>query len=160
MSGYAEVISETGGGDGLRPPQDRLGSPSSVAQTATLVMDRPRPGVLVVHLRAAVDHPSCGVFEGRIVDELGREATCRVVVDLHDVTLLSAAALGMLMRLRRLTWRRDMRLVLVGASHHAVHQPLQAAGVLPLFDTRPTVLHALPAPVADTRMSGRNEVGR
>jgi len=113
-------------------------------------MARPCSGVLVVYLRAAVGEPGCEVLEGRIADELAREATCRVVVDLHDVTVLSAAALGMLVRLRRLTWLRDMRLVLVGAGHHAVHLPLQAAGVLPLVDTRPTVRSALPAAVAET----------
>jgi anti-anti-sigma factor len=143
-----------------RPGPTRAELSGDATQAATLVVDRPGSGVLVLCLQAALDQPSCEALEARIEDELAREATCRLVVDLHAVTLLSAAAVRMLVRLRRLAWLRDMRLVLVGASHHAVHVPLHTAGVLPLFDTRPTVLHALPTPaMSATRPNGRNGTG-
>jgi anti-anti-sigma factor len=132
------------------PPDSELGSWRGATRPPALDTSRPCNGVLVLCLHAAVDQPCCQVLQSRIEDELRREPTCRVIVDLHDVTLLSAAAIGMLLHLRRLTWRRDMRLVLAGASHHAVHLPLHTAGVLPLFDTRPTVQHALPTSLMST----------
>jgi anti-anti-sigma factor len=129
-----------------RPTPDRLtGGAPGPARPAT-TRERPSTGVLVVHLHVDLDHLTCELVQAQVEAELARTPTCRLILDLTDADALAAAGIRMLLHLWRLCRHRDITLVLVGTGHHGVHVPLRCSGVLPLFDTRPSVFHALPAP--------------
>ena len=83
--------------------------------------------------------------------ELTVGSVSRLVLDLSRVTLLPSPALDLLRRLRRRCRVDDRHLVLVGTGHPAVHRPLRISGLLPLFDTRPTVASVLPGTHAPVR---------
>jgi anti-anti-sigma factor len=129
-----------------RPTPDQVTDGASGFSRPTTTMERPSTGVLVVHLHVDLDHLTCDLVQAQVEDELARTLTCRLILDLTDADLLAAAGIRMLLHLRRLCRHRDITLVLVGTGHHGVHVPLRCSGVLPLFDTRPSVDHALPAP--------------
>jgi anti-anti-sigma factor len=76
-------------------------------------------------------------------EELTAARISRVVLDLSRVTLLASPALDLLRRLRRRCRVDGGHLVLVGTGHPAVHRPLRITGLLPLFDTRPTLQSVL-----------------
>jgi anti-anti-sigma factor len=96
----------------------------------------------------------------RLPEEIGgalsRSRPCRLVLDLSRVTELPPAAVTVLRQLRRRCRAQDVRLVLVGAGHQPIHRPLRLTGLLSLFDTRPTVEHAL---AGATAMAGRRRTG-
>jgi anti-anti-sigma factor len=69
-----------------------------------------------------------------------------LLVDLGRVTLLGSAAMGLLLELHRRSRVENRHLVLVATGCPAVHRPLRISGLLPLFDTRPTVQSALHRP--------------
>lgn len=63
----------------------------------------------------------------------------RLVLDLSGVLLLDTAALDLLLRLRRRCRLGAVHLLLVGTARPPVNRPLRTTGLLPLFDTRPTI---------------------
>jgi anti-anti-sigma factor len=67
----------------------------------------------------------------------------RVVLDLTDVTFMSAAALHVLLDLHRRARAEGFRVILVGAVRREVERTLSLAGVYKLFDFRPTVAAAV-----------------
>lgn len=123
----------------------------------TVEAEEPAPRTLLLRVRGELD--TAHVMELRTVldDELGEGEFSRVVVDLSRVVLLDTAALRTLHDLRRRCRSQNMQLVLVGTANPTVHRPLRIIGLLPLFDTRPTVQAALrghtssSAGIADTR---------
>jgi anti-anti-sigma factor len=109
----------------------------------TVEAEEPAPRTLLLRVRGELD--TAHVMELRTVldDELGEGEFSRIVVDLSRVVLLDTAALRTLHDLRRRCRSQNMQLVLVGTANPAVHRPLRITGLLPLFDTRPTVQAAL-----------------
>jgi anti-anti-sigma factor len=109
----------------------------------TVEAEEAAPRTLLLRVRGELD--TAHVMELRTVldDELGEGGFSRIVVDLSRVTLVDTAALRALQDLRRRCRSQNMQLVLVGTANPAVHRPLRITGLLPLFDTRPTVQAAL-----------------
>ena len=90
-----------------------------------------------------ITEPTLELLRATLDEELGADRTARVVLDLSHVTLFPSPAVDLLRRLRRRCRTDGAHLVLVGTGHPAVHRPLRISGMLPLFDTRPTVQSVL-----------------
>lgn len=108
---------------------------------AEVRFDAPADWILVVRVRGELDIVSVPLLRTALHARLTRP--CRVVLDLAGVTLLTSAALTLLLELHHDTRESDRHLVLTGAGHRAVHRPLRMAGLLGLFDTRRGIEHAL-----------------
>jgi anti-anti-sigma factor len=106
-------------------------------------VEEPAPRTLLVRVRGDLDTATTERLRAALDDELAGTAVSRLVLDLSRVTLLPSPALDLLRRLRRRCRVDDRHLVLVGTGHPAVHRPLRITGLLPLFDTRPTVQSVL-----------------
>lgn len=106
-------------------------------------VEEPAPRTLLVKVRGDLDEPTLGLLRATLDEELADAAFPRVVLDLSRVTLLPPPAVELLRALRRRCRQADGHLVLVGTGHPAVHRPLRISGLLPLFDTRPTVQSVL-----------------
>lgn len=113
----------------------------------------PAPHTLLVTVRGALDDRSTARLHGILAAELTATRYSRVVLDLSEVTLLTAPALDLLRRLRRRCRVEGGHLILVGTGHPAVHRPLRISGVLPLFDARPTVRSVLHAGRGEQRVT-------
>ncbi|MGI9002792.1 MAG: STAS domain-containing protein [Pseudonocardia sp.] len=122
-------VSTNGRGDGL-PGFD-------------VVVEEPVPWMLLVRVRGALDATTVLKLREIVDGRLTWSRPCRLVIELSDVTLLSSAGLDFLRHLHRRSRAEDVHLMLVGAGNRAVHRPLRLTGLLALFDTRPTVAHAL-----------------
>ena len=109
----------------------------------TVEAEEPAPRTLLLRLRGDLDTAGAARLTAALDDELAHGGFSRILVDLSRVTLLATAALTVLQQLRRRCRTQQMHLVLVGAGHPAVHRPLRIAGLLPLFDIRPTLQAAL-----------------
>ena len=108
------------------------------------------PQTLLLRVRGELDETVSAELADRCRRGTSRIQFRRILVDLSRVTLLGSAALHALQQLRRRCRVQNIRLVLIGAGHPAVHHPLRIAGLLPLFDTRPTVHAALHSPAGST----------
>lgn len=108
------------------------------------------PQTLLVRVRGELDETVSAELATVVDEELREDSFARILVDLSRVTLLGSAALHALQQLRRRCRVQNIRLVLIGAGHPAVHRPLRITGLLPLFDTRPTVHAALHSPAGST----------
>jgi anti-anti-sigma factor len=117
-----------------------------VNRVTPVEVDSPVPWVVVARVSGDMDESLAARLVSEVEAELARRRPCRLVLDLGGVTGLSQGALGGLRRLHRRCRTDDVRLVLVGAAHPAVHRPLRLSGLLTLFETLPTVEHALPHP--------------
>jgi anti-anti-sigma factor len=105
--------------------------------------DQPAEWILVVRVLGELDFVTVPLLRSALDAQRRRTRPCRVVLDLAGVTLLSSAALTLLLELHHDTRACDQHLVLAGAGHRAVHRPLRVTGLLALFDTVPAVEHAL-----------------
>jgi anti-anti-sigma factor len=113
--------------------------------------EEPAPRTLLLRVRGELDEAG-GIKLGTVLDEeLADHGFSRILLDLSRVTLLATAGLSVLQRVRRLCRAQGMHLLLVGTAHPAVHRPLRVTGLLPLFDTRPTVQAALCGPDSPAR---------
>ena len=110
-------------------------------------VEEPAPRTLLVTVGGDLDGSTLTLLRLTLDEKLGDPRFARVVLDLSRVTSLPAPAVDLLRRLRRRCRVAHGHLVLVGTGHPAVHRPLRISGLLPLFDTRPTVGSALPVPV-------------
>ena len=109
----------------------------------TVEVEEPAPRTVLVRVRGALDEEWTARRRVVLDDTLAGTTVSRLVLDLTGVTLLASPALDLLRRLRRRCRVDDRHLVLVGTGHPAVHRPLRISGLLPLFDTRPTVQSVL-----------------
>jgi anti-anti-sigma factor len=122
----------------------------------TVEAEQPAPRTLLLRVRGELDQATTVNLDTVLDNELGEPGVSRILVDLSRVTLLGTAALRTLQQLRRRCRLQNTHLVLVGTGHPAVHRPLRITGLLPLFDTRPTVqaalhqtaLHGHPSPIS------------
>ena len=106
-------------------------------------VEEPAPRTLLVKVRGDLDEPILKLLRRTLDEELGAARFARVVLDQSRVPLLPSPAGDLLRRLRRRCQIDEGHLVLVGTGHPAVHRPLRISGLLPLFDTRPTVQSVL-----------------
>jgi anti-anti-sigma factor len=106
-------------------------------------VEEPAPYTLLVKVRGDLDDPTLALLRTTLDEELGTARFARVVLDLSRVTLLPSPSVDLLRRLRRRCQTDGGHLVLVGTGHPAVHRPLRISGLLPLFDTRPTLQSVL-----------------
>lgn len=113
------------------------------APVASARFDAPAHWILVVRIAGELDIATVPQLRTVLNEHLGWSRPCRLVLDLTGVTLLSSAALTLLLELHYCTRHHDEHLILVAAGHRAVHRPLRLTGLLALFDTRPTLDQAL-----------------
>lgn len=109
----------------------------------TVEAEEAAPRTLLVRLRGELDAAGADRLSAVLDDELAHGGFSRILVDLTRVTLLATATLTVLGTLRRRCRTQNMHLVLIGAGRPPVHRPLHTAGLLPLFDIRPTLQSAL-----------------
>jgi anti-sigma B factor antagonist len=98
---------------------------------------------LLVRVRGDLDAEAAAQLHAELTRELAELPASLLLFDLGRVTLLGSAALRLLLELRRRCRADDRHLILVGTACPAVHRPLRVSGLLPLFDTRPTIQAAL-----------------
>ena len=118
-------------------------SPDTVESASSVEAEEPAPRTLLLRIRdefGAATHTQLADLLGA---ELDGPRISRILLDLSEVTALPPDGLRALRALRRRCRVENRHLVLVGAAHPAVHRPLRTSGLLPLFDTRPTVQTAL-----------------
>jgi anti-anti-sigma factor len=108
-------------------------------QVVDVEIEWPLPRTVVVRPGRELDDAAAEALEHVLQRQLAGSTPCRLVLDLNQVEVLGAAALDLLLRLRRQCRMHDIHLVLVGTGRAPVNRPLRDSGLLPLFDTRPTV---------------------
>ena len=105
--------------------------------------DQPAEWILVVRVLGELDGVTVPPLRRALDAQRRRTRPCRLVLDLAGVSLLSSAALTLLLELHHDTRDKDQHLILAGTGHRAVHRPLRVTGLLALFDTCPAVENAL-----------------
>jgi len=120
-----------------------FGRVSSDATVASVHIHEPAEWILVVRVIGELDIATVPQLRTVLRRHLEWLQPCRLVLDLAGVTLLSSAALTLLLELHHHTRDHDQHLILAGAGHRAVHPPLRTSGLLALFDTRPSTEQAL-----------------
>lgn len=119
-------------------------APSDDVETLpTVEAEEPAPRTLLLRVRGDLDAVAGDQLATTVDEELVGDGFSRIIVDLSRVTLLATAALTVLQQLRWRCRTQRMHLVLVGTGRPEVHRPLRHSGLLPLFDTRPTLQAAL-----------------
>jgi anti-anti-sigma factor len=109
----------------------------------SVTYSHPAEGVLLIVACGELDSAGAGQVR-TLCDQLLEASSCRrVIVNLTGVHMVSRAGVELLMELHRRSRSVGFVLILVGSSCPSVERPLQQAGVLPLFVTRPTVNYAL-----------------
>ena len=118
---------------------------SATRERAQLVLEvsEPAPAVVLVQVAGELNADGAETLRAVLSEHLTHPAPCRLLVDLSQVDDLPQEGLDLLLALHRRCRIVDTHLLLVGAGHRAVHQPLRISGLLPLFDMRPTVPSAL-----------------
>ena len=104
------------------------------------------PRTLLVEVRGELDGAATEQLRAELDRKMAETRVPVLLVDLSHVTLLSSAAMRLLLELHRRCRVEDRHLVLVGTGRPAVNRPLRIAGLLPLFHTRLTVESALRRP--------------
>jgi anti-anti-sigma factor len=132
-----------------QPSGYRLLHPDSPA--AWVRFDEPAEWILVVRVLGELDVVTVPPLRAALHARLRGNRPCRLVLDLSGVTLLASAALTMLLELHHDARAGERHVVLAGTGHRAVHRPLRVTGLLTLFDTRPSVEHALRGSTASRR---------
>jgi anti-sigma B factor antagonist len=109
-----------------------------------LTVERPAIGVCVVTVDGELD-----MFTAPLLEAYLREQLCtnpsHLIVDLQPVCFLGSSGLNCLMRAREGAQTTATQLHLAGLVTRAVARPLQVSQLLELFNTYPTLTHALTA---------------
>ncbi|MGH3786752.1 MAG: STAS domain-containing protein [Pseudonocardiaceae bacterium] len=134
-----------------RDPSDGpAGSPTpsarhTPAELLGLTVQRPAPGVCVVTVDGELDMLTAPLLEACIREQLAATPT-HLVLDLQPTRFMGSSGLTCLLKARDLASQiPGLQLHLTGLATRAVARPLQVTGLLGLFDTYPTVGHALAA---------------
>lgn len=106
-----------------------------------LSVTRPAPGLLVVEMAGELDSLTAATLRDYLHEQL-RTWPAHLVVDLAAVTFMGSAALAILLQCSA-QLPRGSTLHLTGTVRRAVHRPLKATGLLPLFNTYLTLVDAL-----------------
>lgn len=111
-----------------------------------LRLHAPTPDVVIMRVSGTVDRRAARLLAELASKQLNRAP--HVVIDLGDVSVLSARGVAVLLTLHQEAMARGTDLRIVGAEHDAVHRPLQATGftqLLSLDSTADAVIASLPA---------------
>jgi anti-anti-sigma factor len=120
-----------------------------------LEIEEAAPRTLLVRVRGDLDAGATARMRAELDEELTGAAIVRVLIDLSRVTLVGQEALRLLLHLHRRCRAENAHLVLIGTARPEVNRPLRTSGLLPLFDTRPSVQAALYQPYPAPPVSGR-----
>jgi anti-anti-sigma factor len=124
-----------------------------VGNSPTIVLVEAAPGTLLVEVRGDLDGEATEQLRAELDRKTAETPASLLLVDLSRVTLLSSAAMRLLLELHRRCRIEGRHLVLVGTGRPAVNRPLRISGLLPLFNTRLTVQSALHRPGGRSRAS-------
>jgi anti-anti-sigma factor len=129
--------------------------PDDLDPLPALEIEEAAPQTLLVRVRGDLDADATARMHVELDEELTDAAIARVLVDLSRVTLVGQEALRLLRHLHRRCRVENAHLVLIGTARPEVNRPLRTSGLLPLFDTRPSVQAALYQPYATPPARGR-----
>ncbi len=115
--------------------------PDPAAALASVRLDRPKDGVVVLHVSGELDTSSADALAKPLADTLV-EGVRAVVVDLTDVRFLGSAGLESLVTGSKRAAALDVPLLLVAAGR-PVLRPIEATGLASVFTVVATVDEAL-----------------
>lgn len=107
-------------------------------QAVRFSSDQPAPGVRVVRVAGELDSLTAPLLDHHLQTHLQRGGS-HVVLDLSEVTFLSAAGLTSLITARNTATGGGIELHLTGADHRAITRPLEILELRATFDVHPTV---------------------
>ncbi|HYZ35393.1 MAG TPA: STAS domain-containing protein [Pseudonocardiaceae bacterium] len=122
-----------------------LGSVALPAPTRLLglsVQHYPLVGITVMVVDGELDLLTVPVVEQYLRDQLVAQPA-HLILDLESVRFLGASGLSCLLGARELVGARGSQLHLAGLITSAVQRAVKATGLLGLFSTYPTLLHAV-----------------
>ncbi|MBV8992384.1 MAG: STAS domain-containing protein [Pseudonocardiales bacterium] len=109
----------------------------------------PAVGICVVVVDGELDMLTAPLLEEHVREQL-RATPTHLILDLEPVRFLGCSGLSCLLRARELVAQtRRSQLHLAGLTTHRIARALRISGLLGLFDTYPTLLHAVMAALAD-----------
>ena len=133
------------GGERRREP-DVTPWPESGTPLIALTVSCPVPAVSVVAVAGDLDAATVPFMDDRIREVLAGDPVW-LVIDLEQVEFLGSSGLAALARYSSYLGSMEppSRLLLTGATRRVVYRPLELTGLIPLFDSHPTLREALAA---------------
>jgi anti-anti-sigma factor len=122
-------------------------------QSVRFSSDQPAPGVRVVRVAGELDSLTAPLLDHHLQTHLQGDGR-HVVLDLTEVTFLSAAGLTSLIIARDTATRGGIELHLTGAGHRAIARPLEILELRATFDVRPTVQSIVDAITSNSDLIG------
>ena len=110
----------------------------------TVVVEEPRPGVLVVRLTGWLDLATAPQAEVRLQDLLDTHAPRLIVLDLSRTEFLGSAGVAVLLRLRRRALARGCGSPCLVGLAGCAWRTLHGLGLLEMFPTAEDVPAAMP----------------
>ncbi len=109
-----------------------------------LTVQHPAVGVCVVTVDGELDMVTAPLLEACLREQLATGPT-HLVLDLQPVRFMASNGLNCLLRIHELAQTTGVQLHLAGLVTRAVARPLQVTQLLEVFNTYPTLSHALTA---------------
>ncbi len=109
-----------------------------------LTVGHPAVGVCVVAVDGELDMVTAPLLEACLREQLATGPT-HLILDLQPVRFMASNGLNCLLQVHELTQTTGTQLHLAGLVTRAVARPLQVTQLLELFNTYPTLSHALTA---------------
>ncbi len=124
---------------------DRSGTAASASEPLLgLTVQHPAVGVCVVTVDGELDMVTAPLLEACLDEQLATGPT-HLVLDLQPVRFMASNGLNCLLRIHELAQTTEVQLHLAGLVTRAVARPLQVTQLLEVFNTYPTLSHALTA---------------
>lgn len=128
---------------------DRTADQSGTAASASepllgLTVQHPAVGVCVVTVDGELDMVTAPLLEECLREQLASDPT-HLIVDLQPVSFMASNGLNCLICIHELAQTTGVQLHLAGLVTRAVARPLQVTQLLEVFNTYPTLSHALSA---------------
>ena len=120
--------------------------PDSGMPLITLTVSYPLPAVCVIAVAGDLDAATVPFMDERVREVLAGDPVW-LVIDLGQVEFLGSSGLAALVRYSSHLGAMEppSRLLLTGATRRVVYRPLELTGLIPLFDSHPTLGEALAA---------------
>jgi anti-sigma B factor antagonist len=124
---------------------DQSGTPASASEPLLgLTVQHPAVGVCAVTVDGELDMVTAPLLEACLREQLATDPT-HLIVDLQPVGFMASNGLNCLIRIHELAQITGAQLHLAGLVTRAVARPLQVTQLLEVFNTYPTLAHALSA---------------
>lgn len=124
---------------------DQSGMASSASEPLVgLTVQHAAVGVCVVTVDGELDMVTAPLLEACLREQLATGPT-HLVLDLQPVRFMASNGLNCLLRIHELAQTTGVQLHLAGLVTRAVARPLQVTQLLEVFNTYPTLSHALTA---------------